>query len=480
MVGTRRATLLLLLTSSSAFFAGCAGGNELAGNNAGVTTLPGNFSGTGAGNAPDTGASASASAGENGKTGGGASSAEANAMQQTATGSGGTLRLQQAASDGNTLCVEVMGQDANNGTRADIARCTGQDNQDFTLDGNLVRVFGTKCLSVVDGVNANGAEVQIWDCGGQAPAVSWSFDNGHLRWRGTDKCLDVKDGVFASGTRLQVWACNETSANQTFLYHDGQVATGATPMPTGNTPMGTTPTSSPAPASSSSGNNAASTTGVTLDLRVWRQEVWPAYKFNNEQESYTNNGSNVSFAADGTATIVAKPTGGSSWTSARLSGSPMGALPWYLEADIVAPTGKGSWPAFWLTSASSWPQGGEIDVMEQINGNKQTNISNHWGPSSGQPTFNTHETIDGVDGGQRHRYGVWVTAQGLQFYLDGKIVGSWVTYPAESNFSKIASQMVPIVNVAMGGDWPGYAPQSTGQQKMVIYRVSRDTKPPSK
>ena len=171
--------------------------------------------------------------------------------------------------------------------------------------------------------------------------------------------------------------------------------------------------------------------------------------------------------------------GGSSWTSARLSGPEMGPLPWYIEADIVAPTGQGSWPAFWLTARGSWPQGGEIDIMEQINGTGQTHISTHWGANTGNSTFNTHEIIDNVDATKRHRYGVFMDASGIQFYLDGKPSGSKVVFPAESNYAQIAKALVPIANIAMGGDWPGNAPQSTGTQKKVVYRVARASKPPS-
>ena len=363
------------------------------------------------------------------------------------------IRLREKAYNGGTLCVDVRDQSSDNGTRVQLYACAnGQRNQSFTVDGKLVRVFGNKCLNVVDGVNQNGAGVQIWDCSNHDKNMLWTVQNGHLRWEGTDKCLDVTNGKFQNNAPLQLWTCNDASSHQTFVF--GQQA----------------PSSAP--------SGASSTFGTTMNVQNWTQEVHGAYAFNNEQQNYTNGGRNVSFN-NGVATLVARPTGGASWTSARLSGDPMGPLPWYLEADIVAPTGQGSWPAFWLTARGLWPQGGEIDIMEQINGTGQTHISTHWGAQTGIETFQTHEIINNVDARQRHRYGVWVSAQGLQFYLDGGKVGRWVTFPPESNFTTIASQMVPIVNIAMGGNWPGNAPQSTGEQKMTVYRVSRANQPPS-
>lgn len=392
---------------------------------------------------------------------------------------GGEIRLQRAATDGSQLCVDIIDQSTVNGARAEVWTCNQQKNQAFVFAGKLVKVYGNKCLNVVDRNDANGTEIQIWDCSEQDPAMLWNFRDGHLRWNGSDKCLDVKDGVFQKGARLQLWACNETSPNQLFTPSRDQVTAGAAATPEeASTPSSPAPTGSSASPTSTRPTPTTSSSGTTLRLSAWQQEVWRARAFNNEQQSYTNNGANVSFAGDGTATLSAKPTGGSSWTSARLSGDVMGPLPWYLEADLVAPTGKGSWPAFWLTSRGSWPQGGEIDIMEQVNGAQQSHISTHWGPTTGNATFNTHEIIDNFNGGERHRYGVWVTEQGLQFYLDGRIVGGWVAFPAQSDFVRIASQMVPIVNVAMGGDWPGSAPQASGEQKMVVYRVSRDVRPP--
>jgi len=117
--------------------------------------------------------------------------------------------------------------------------------------------------------------------------------------------------------------------------------------------------------------------------------------------------------------------------------------------------------------------------MEQVNGDGKTHWSNHWGASSGKPTFNTHESVGGVDLSKPHSYGGYITAKGVQFYLDGKPVGKWVTYPAESNFPRIASKMVPIVNLAMGGDWPGNIPSGIGAQKMIVHAVTKAKGPPA-
>ena len=40
----------------------------------------------------------------------------------------------------------------------------------------------------------------------------------------------------------------------------------------------------------------------------------------------------------------------------------------YFEARLKLPKGKGTWPAFWMLPDpfTSWPDGGEIDIMEEV------------------------------------------------------------------------------------------------------------------
>ena len=40
----------------------------------------------------------------------------------------------------------------------------------------------------------------------------------------------------------------------------------------------------------------------------------------------------------------------------------------YFEARLKLPTGKGTWPAFWMMpkNYTAWPDDGEIDIMEEV------------------------------------------------------------------------------------------------------------------
>ena len=43
------------------------------------------------------------------------------------------------------------------------------------------------------------------------------------------------------------------------------------------------------------------------------------------------------------------------------------------------PTGCGTWPAFWTSTGSTWPDGGEIDIIENANGDGPNLSSLHAG-----------------------------------------------------------------------------------------------------
>lgn len=71
-----------------------------------------------------------------------------------------------------------------------------------------------KCLTAAN--NANGAAVTLQPCTG-ADSQKWTFTGGVVQVFGS-KCLDVTDGVNADGTKLQIWDCNNGDANQQFYY----------------------------------------------------------------------------------------------------------------------------------------------------------------------------------------------------------------------------------------------------------------------
>ena len=153
-----------------------------------------------------------------------------------------------------------------------------------------------------------------------------------------------------------------------------------------------------------------------------------------------------------------------------------------VEARIKAPEGKGMWPAFWTLGANKpdigWPGSGEIDIMEVI----------------GKQEQNLHGTLHYVDSSNGHDSdgGIKTLAEGK--YTDGyhvyaiewtpeKIV--WLVDDVQYAEVAIADDMKEflrdhylILNLAVGGDWPGSPDETTifPKQMMVDYvRVYEDT-----
>ena len=100
---------------------------------------------------------------------------------------------------------------------------------------------------------------------------------------------------------------------------------------------------------------------------------------NNELQYYTDRPENI-VIEDGMLKITARRELflGSSYTSARiLTKGKFEQKYGRIEARIKLPWGKGLWPAFWMLGANidqvSWPQCGEIDIMEYL-GNQPTKV----------------------------------------------------------------------------------------------------------
>ena len=142
-----------------------------------------------------------------------------------------------------------------------------------------------------------------------------------------------------------------------------------------------------------------------------------------------------------------------------------------IEARIKIPFGQGIWPAFWMLGADidkpaiGWPKCGEIDIMENI----------------GREPFTVHGTLHGpgYSGGnglsssyflpnnQRfsddfHVYAVEWDVRVMQFYVDGILYKTIATTDLPAGSSWVFDHpFFLILNVAVGGGWPGYPDLST-------------------
>ncbi|HVT70868.1 MAG TPA: ricin-type beta-trefoil lectin domain protein [Trebonia sp.] len=127
-------------------------------------------------------------------------------------------------------CVDVPGASQANGTQLQLWDCHGGSNQSFTsTSSKQLQVYGSKCLDAA-GTNA-GAKVQIWDCSGRANQ-QWNLNSdGTITGVQSGLCLDAANAGTGNGTPLQVWTCNG-GGNQRWT-----VSGGSTPPPADGTAM---------------------------------------------------------------------------------------------------------------------------------------------------------------------------------------------------------------------------------------------------
>lgn len=133
----------------------------------------------------------------------------------------------------------------------------------------------------------------------------------------------------------------------------------------------------------------------------------------------------------------------------------------YFEVRAQLPEGKGLWPAFWLLNENeSWPP--ELDIMEVI-GSETNWLTQTIHTETGNATSGNTWSVDKLSTGY-HSYGMDWTSTQITFYLDGKQTWSMAT-PSDVN-----SPMYMVLNLAVGGNWPG-APDATTNWANAQYNI---------
>jgi beta-glucanase (GH16 family) len=216
--------------------------------------------------------------------------------------------------------------------------------------------------------------------------------------------------------------------------------------------------------------------GSELDHGKWGEETGGHGYGNHELQFYTARPENVR-VSNGNLVIEARRENwqGKHYTSARIrtAGLKERAYGRY-EARIQIPRGQGIWPAFWLLGAdiekSGWPRCGEIDIMENIGKEPATVHGTIHGPGfSGDKGFGAPNGLaSGAFADGFHVYAVEWEPREIRWYRDGilyhvarpdLVKGEWV----------FDHPFFVILNLAVGGDWPGNPDASTTfPQRMLV------------
>lgn len=201
---------------------------------------------------------------------------------------------------------------------------------------------------------------------------------------------------------------------------------------------------------------------------------------NNELQYYTSRTNNARIE-NGNLVIEAKEEsfGGRNYTSARLlTKNKLNFQYGRIEARIKIPRGQGIWPAFWMLGSNfdsvGWPNCGEIDIMENIGREPRTVHGTIHGPgySGGGGIGGSHLFPSGVNVADDYRVFAiewetnrisWFVGTNLYLTLTPANLGgrAWV----------FNQPFFIILNVAVGGNWPGNPDGTTvfPQEMLVDY-----------
>ncbi|AOS44357.1 Beta-glucanase precursor [Lacunisphaera limnophila] len=225
--------------------------------------------------------------------------------------------------------------------------------------------------------------------------------------------------------------------------------------------------------------------GTGPDPRKWVHDLGDNGWGNKELQTYTNARENSEVVDDPAASggralvlrAVRTPAGG--YTSARLkTHGTYAATHGRIEARLKLPQGQGIWPAFWMLGENinevPWPACGEIDIMELVGHLPGTLYGTLHGPGYSGAHGLTQSLVlpDGaVFAEAYHVFAVDWRPGRIDWLLDGQVYRSLTPadLPAGAPWVFDHARFFLLLNLAVGGAWPGY-PDATTQLPQE-YRV---------
>jgi beta-glucanase (GH16 family) len=217
--------------------------------------------------------------------------------------------------------------------------------------------------------------------------------------------------------------------------------------------------------------------GAAPDSAKWVYDMGANGWGNKELEKYTDSRANSHLDGEGHLVIEALETAPHKYTSARLKTQGKFSIAYgRVEARIRIPYGQGIWPAFWMLGddekGKGWPACGEIDIMENIGKEPAAVHGTVHGPGySGAKAIGRPFAIEsGRFADDYHVYAVEWSPERVEFLVDGKSyhVVTPASLPAGAKWV-YDHPFFLILNVAVGGQWPGNPDESSVfPQKMLV------------
>ncbi|MEU0181737.1 RICIN domain-containing protein [Streptomyces sp. NPDC006207] len=227
--------------------------------------------------------------------------------------------------------------------------------------------------------------------------------------------------------------------------------------------------------------------GSAVDGGKWQIETGDNVN-NHERQYYTAGNRNAALDGQGHLVITARrenPAGYQCWygscqyTSARLNTSGRFTTTYgHVETRMKIPRGQGMWPAFWMLGNDignvGWPASGEIDIMENVGFEPGTVHGTIHGPDYfGSGGIGAGYTLPG---GQAfadafHTFAVDWSPDAISWSVDGTVYQRRTPADLGGRPWVFNKPFFVILNLAVGGYWPGDPDGSTAfpQQLVVDY-----------
>ena len=201
---------------------------------------------------------------------------------------------------------------------------------------------------------------------------------------------------------------------------------------------------------------------TTLNLDNWTYELGDGCPNlcgwgNSELQEYTDDNHRLE---DGMLIISAKKGSNSNYTSTRIKTKGKQEFQYgRIEARVKVPSGGGMWPAFWALGndieTNSWPNCGEIDIVEYVGKNPGQIFTSVHTPSSYGNTVNSMITIVPNVEDDFHKYAVDWNQNFIDFFFDDIRVYTYSVQTKNQNTWPFNKPFFLIINLAIGGNFGG-------------------------
>ncbi len=205
-----------------------------------------------------------------------------------------------------------------------------------------------------------------------------------------------------------------------------------------------------------------------INVDLWTYETGDGTDFglpagwgNDEKQIYTTSSDNSSIDKDENESVLkitALSDGSGGYTSAKLKTKNLSMRFGKIDVKAKLPEGQGIWSAIWMLGDNreliDWPGCGEIDIVEVLGHENSKGYSTlHFtnGENDKDEIQTSYESATSFSDSY-HVFGLEWSPESLIFTLDGVQTGAM---PIEDDMKEFLRSFYLIMNIAVGGYWPG-------------------------